>query len=143
MRKNNKLFRTLVVSSIIFISVFLIMYLLRWNYRNNEGPIGKVFNSIFNLNTLEVKSNVKNVKIIWKGENRKGQALNYEIYNNNEIDLSGIKNFYGPNGFDVYLNGQIKSFSFMKTSWSQTFDYKFIINDDSVVFIKGLDTIVR
>jgi hypothetical protein len=142
--KNQKILKkSLFLISLIIGLFFLFIYAERWKFRNNEGSLGKIVNTIFNLNTLEVYSNVENSKIIWLGQNEQGEIISNEVYKNKSINKSGIKNNYGMNGFKVFVNGKVKSFIFMKKSWSQTYDYKFIISPDSVVFIKTNERTVK
>lgn len=143
MRNRKILKKGLFLISLIIGLFFLFIYVERWKYRNNEGSLGKIVNTIFNLNTLEVYSNVENSKIIWLGQNEQGEIISNDVYNNKNVNKLGIKNSYGMNGFKVFVNGKVKSFIFMKKSWSQTYDYKFIITLDSVVFIKTNERTVK
>lgn len=131
MRKKLKI---LFVVTIFFLIPFILLYIFRWEFRNDEGKIGKIVNSCFNLNRLEVISKVDGSKIIWSAENQKGEELSNVVYENGTVYPSKIHNMYGVNSFEVYYGNKKETFVFMKSSWSNTYDFKFIITQDSVKF---------
>ena len=108
-----------------------------------KSKIQKAIFFIFLISMFMLNINVENSKIIWLGQNEQGEIISNEVYKNKNVNKSGIKNNYGMNGFKVFVNGKVKSFIFMKKSWSQTYDYKFIISPDSVVFIKTNERTVK
>ena len=117
--------------SIILFFVFL--FLNRWNYRNDEiSLMGKVTTGLFNLNTIKVEGNTKDVKIIWIARDENGKLIHDVIFENGN-EVAKIGKAYSHNSLITYINGRkIKTFTFFNPSWKMSYDYMFYIVEDSI-----------